>query len=176
VGKPGEGWKVANVTLRHERSMIADIRWLSELFDSLVALAKRAPTPSGAKASQSVDVRRKLTEIDGYLASHVWTTRRLISAAASGRSDRTTRASLMMKLSATQLRERCIQLGHDLIGDASLGAPDRRLYKEAPSTDAEWNATCMRFLAHSIGGGTSNIQRNIIGERALGLPRDPLYR
>jgi alkylation response protein AidB-like acyl-CoA dehydrogenase len=176
VGKRGEGWRVANVTLRHERSMIADIRWLTELFDSLVALAERTRTASGGSAIEQADTRRKLAEIDGYLASHVWTTRRLISAATRGRSDRTAQAGMMMKLAATRLRERCIQLGHDLVGDATLGAPDRALYKEAPHTDAEWTATCMRFLAHAIGGGTSNIQRNIIGERALGLPRDPLYR
>ena len=176
VGKRGEGWKVANVTLRHERSMIADIRWLTELFESLVALAGRAVDAGGRRAIERSDTRRRLAEIDGYLASHVWTTRRLISAAASGRGDRTQRTSLMMKLAATRLRERCIQLGQDLLGDASLGEPDRLLYKEAPQNDAEWAATCLRFLAHAIGGGTSNIQRNIIGERALGLPRDPLYR
>ena len=147
-----------------------------ELFDSLVALAQRARTREGGSASERVDIRRRLAEIDGYLASHVWTTRRLISAAAQGRSDRTTRAGMMMKLAATRLRERCVQLGSELLGDATLGTPDRELYREAPHTDAEWTATCMRFLAHAIGGGTSNIQRNIIGERALGLPRDPLYR
>jgi len=176
VGKRGEGWKVANVTLRHERSMIADIRWINGLFESLVLLAKRARTADGRRASERVDIRRRLAEIDGYLASHVFTTRRLISAASQGREDRTAGTRMMMKLAATRLRERCIKLGDELIGDATLGAPDRLLYKENPSTDSEWTATCMRFLAHAIGGGTSNIQRNIIGERALGLPRDPLYR
>ena len=50
VGPVDGGWTVAKALLGHERSMIADIRWLTDLFDSLVALARRARTPSGESA------------------------------------------------------------------------------------------------------------------------------
>ena len=55
VGKRGEGWRVANVTLRHERNMLSDIRWLSELFESLVDLARRARAP-GAVGTDEAEV------------------------------------------------------------------------------------------------------------------------
>ena len=43
---------------------------------------------------------------------------------------------------------------------------------EGPQSNAAWVTTYMGSVAGAIAAGSSNIQRNIIGERGLGLPRD----
>ena len=75
------------------------------------------------------------------------------------------------KLSRTTLAERMACLAAEIMGHEMLVAP--------PGDDmagddphAIWRKRYYWALAHSIAGGTTNIQRNIIAERALGLPRD----
>ena len=74
---------------------------------------------------------------------------------------------MMNKLVSTDIGHSVAKLVIDLLGDSAL---------HAPAADAPARSTGMRQYLGSLGvavaAGTSNIQRNIIGERALGLPRD----
>ena len=167
VGEPGKGWRIANITLRHERAMLGDVGSLEELFRALVDVAHTRGRTGDA------DVRQRLAAVEGALQSHCWTVRRRISAIAGGRESSVALPTLMLKLSAVRVREQIVRLAEDLLGDSFLGSPDQSIYKETPRSDAEWVAASLRSLAYAIGGGTSNIQRNIIAERGLGLPREP---
>ncbi len=78
-----------------------------------------------------------------------------------------------MKLYGTNLRRRISDLAYDEIGASGLLEPTEREQQPlATGTPGTWTARMMSAIAVAIAGGASNIQRNIIGERGLGLPRD----
>jgi alkylation response protein AidB-like acyl-CoA dehydrogenase len=81
----------------------------------------------------------------------------------------------MNKLYSTDAMQRITRLAFDLLGGDGLVAPVAEEYGMASQlrTPGGWVAQYMFAIANSIAGGASNIQRNIIGERGLGLPRDP---
>jgi alkylation response protein AidB-like acyl-CoA dehydrogenase len=81
---------------------------------------------------------------------------------------------LMAKLFSTDTGQRLARLALDLIPEDGLRAPagDDVVMGIKPFTRGRWVSQYMFSLAGAIAGGTSNVQRNIIGERVLGLPRD----
>ena len=80
---------------------------------------------------------------------------------------------LSMKLYATDLRQQLTKLGLDLIGADALIAPtEEQAHYSSEDESGVWSSMYMGAIAIAIAGGASNIQRNIIGERGLGLPRD----
>jgi alkylation response protein AidB-like acyl-CoA dehydrogenase len=68
----------------------------------------------------------------------------------------------MIKLYYSEIRQRLLQLAIDILGP---GAPEPAL------ANRSWDDEYLLGYSATIGGGTSEIQRNIIGERVLGLPR-----
>ncbi len=71
------------------------------------------------------------------------------------------------KIAKASTNQRLQELALDLLGANAAAWP-------VDDGDAkEWNAQFLRTRANSIEGGTSEIQRNIVGERVLGLPREP---
>jgi alkylation response protein AidB-like acyl-CoA dehydrogenase len=81
---------------------------------------------------------------------------------------------MMNKLYSTDLMQRLTTLAYELLGDTGLvmPAPDEAGMALLPDAPGSWTAQYLFAIANSIAGGASNIQRNIIGERGLGLPRD----
>ena len=77
----------------------------------------------------------------------------------------------MNKLMSTNLGQEMAKIALDLVGDDGLLEPtERRL--GAPRENGQWIGQFMWSLGTAVAGGTANIQRNVIGERGLGLPRD----
>ena len=167
VGERGQGWYVSRTTLKHERASIGSADGLGNQFRKLVELAKemgRIDDPL---------VRDRLGEIEGRVLSHRYSSFRLFSCAAAG--DDPGSIQLMMKLLLTEIGHDMALLAQDLIGEQGLTEPagaGARGYR-GPRGPNKWLDQIMGSLGNSIAGGTSNIQRNIIGERGLGLPRDP---
>ena len=89
------------------------------------------------------------------------------------------RVALMAKLIRTDIYQEVIKLAIELVGDDALlmGGADEGislgfLPPERPTESTEWVAGFMGSLGGVSAGGSSNIQRNVIAEHGLGLPRD----
>jgi alkylation response protein AidB-like acyl-CoA dehydrogenase len=174
VGRRGEGWKVSRSTLKHERMLIGDSTGARVAFDALVALARQV-SRDGRPALEHPAVRQRIAGIAGYLATHEWAVARMLTAIHRNRDAQAMSEMLMTKLFGTNLQQMIAMLALELIPEQGLREPDRDevVMGIRPFTRARWVSHYMFSLAATIAGGTSNVQRNIIGERVLGLPRDP---
>ncbi len=173
VGRRGEGWKVSKATLKHERMLIGDASYLERAFEDLLRLA-RETRRDGRPAIEHADVRQRLAEIEGFVATQTWASHRMLSAIAADRDMTVINEMMMAKLSLTNTMERIAELSLDLLAEGGLTAPttDEGGMRQGWRTPGKWVSNYMMSLGLSIAGGTSNIQRNLIGERILGLPRD----
>jgi len=168
VGARGEGWSVANTTLRHERASVGSVAGLDGQFASLVKLAQRVQL-DGRPAIEDPGVRCRLVDLQARLEVQRYCGYFQMSRAAAGRSSGP--VGMMSKLAATDFGEQVAALALDLLGEDGLLAPTGGTPGERPGNERG----LMQFfgsIALAIAGGSSNIQRNIIAERALGLPRD----
>jgi alkylation response protein AidB-like acyl-CoA dehydrogenase len=174
VGRRGEGWKVTRSTLKHERMLIGDTHGARVAFDSLVALAREV-SRGGRPAIEDSLVRQRLAEIAGSLATHEWAVARMLTAIRANRDLDVLSELLMTKLFGTNLQQSIAKLALELLPEAGLREPARAEVAMGlrSFTPGRWVSHYMFTLAAAIAGGTSNVQRNIIGERVLGLPRDP---
>jgi alkylation response protein AidB-like acyl-CoA dehydrogenase len=171
VGKRGEGWAVSKATLMHERALIGDSGRMQSHLDGLVDLARRA-TIDGRPAIEDAGVRQRLAEIQAYVATQTYSSHRMLTATSKGEFAGI--VMIMAKLTATELGHMMAKLALDLIGDGALEVPNPAAYSPiADGTDASWLGDWMWSLGIATAGGTANIQRNIIGERGLGLPKQP---
>lgn len=166
VGERGQGWYVSRTTLKHERASIGGADGLGRQFAKLVELAKET-----GRIDDPI-VRDKLAQIEGSVLSHRYSSYRLFSCVAAGEDPGP--ISLMMKLLLTEIGHEMALLAQELIGEHGFlepaGAGGRG--NRGPRGPEKWLDQIMGSLGNSIAGGASNIQRNIIGERGLGLPRD----
>jgi alkylation response protein AidB-like acyl-CoA dehydrogenase len=167
VGERGQGWYVSRTTLKHERASIGSADGLGKQFAKLVDLAREV-----GRIGDPL-VREQLTRIEGHVLSHRYTSFRLFSCSAAGEDPGP--VQLMMKLLLTEIGHEMALLAQDLIGEEGLIEPADAGARGAITTRRgpnKWLDQIMGSLGNSIAGGASNIQRNIIGERGLGLPRD----
>ncbi|MCH2173748.1 acyl-CoA dehydrogenase family protein [Myxococcota bacterium] len=173
VGKRGEGWQVSRATLKHERNLIGDPNFMRRAYLSLLQLA-RDTTRNGRPAIEDPSIRQELAQIEGFFMSLEYTGARLLTATARNEEAKVILPMMTMKLYGTDLRQRITRLALDLLENRSLIAPteEEGSHGAPEGRPGTWTADYMSAIAISIAGGASNIQRNIIGERALGLPRD----
>lgn len=166
VGARGQGWQVSRTTLKHERASIGSADGLGSQFRKLVELAREM-----GRIGDPL-VRDRLAEIEGRVLSHRYSSYRLFSCAAAG--DDPGPVALMMKLLLTEIGHDMALLAQDLIGDQALTEPAGAGGRgpRGQRGPNKWLDQIMGSLGNSIAGGASNIQRNIIAERGLGLPRD----
>jgi alkylation response protein AidB-like acyl-CoA dehydrogenase len=159
VGPPGEGWKVANTTLAHERNMLGSTTQTQLLFDGLLRLAQRT------RRSEQPLVRQRLAGLKIQVEALRWNAYRNLSSALRGRPAGI--EASITKLATTELNHEIARAALELLG--MLGP----LYRGSRhlEDDGLWPYQFMFSLGMIIGGGTSQIQRNIIAQRGLGLPR-----
>lgn len=172
VGQRGEGWRVARANLKYERSLGGGPR-LRQRFQALLSLA-RTTMRQGRPATEDPVIRQRLAELEGEVRCAETMTLRQLSAAARDEDALVMLPLLVNKLYGTEIGERIAQLGFDLIGSEGLLAPTRSTWDSVSSSaaDTDWVDQYLFELASGIAAGSSNIQRNVIGERGLGLPRD----
>ena len=167
VGERGEGWKVANATLTHERGSLADPDVMMNRLYALIDLMK-SETIDGERVIDKPAFRDRLLRVQGKVLAQQANALRLLSSSINKGQD-TTMARFITKLIGTELRHELEGLAIDAMGEMGT------LYEDSPHLrdSGSWQMSYMYFLGLIIGGGTNQIQKNIISERALGMPKEP---
>ena len=157
VGPVNEGWRVTHSTLQSERALIGGGEGVR--FEDLQALARSTGHSGDPVHRQELAKAYIRFELLRFLGLRVQTS--LSRGLAPGSE------SSVMKLSYSQHTAALTDLALSLEGAAGMlgieGAPD----------GGYWQQQFLSQWAVRIGGGTDQVQRNIIGERVLGLPREP---
>ncbi len=170
VGRRGEGWLVANSILRHERSSLGDPDIMLARLNTLTEIMK-TETLDGRRLIDDPVYRDRLMCIQGEVMAMRLNDLRLLSAKLNQKSNdpQTSLAGMIVKLKGTELRHKLEGLGIDVLGEIGV------LYGDAPylKDNGNFQYHYMFYLGLIIGGGTSQIQKNIISERGLGMPKEP---
>jgi alkylation response protein AidB-like acyl-CoA dehydrogenase len=164
VGKRGEGWKIANTTLEHERSSLN-----ANAEGTLMRLARlmRKETVNGVSAMASPIYRDRLMKLQARAFSMKHHGMRMLTCSLKGESPGV--AGLIVKLQNCQLNFDMAGLAIDVMGELGTLYDHTKYERE----QGYWQAHSIFSLGLIIGGGTAQIQKNIISERGLGLPREP---
>jgi alkylation response protein AidB-like acyl-CoA dehydrogenase len=172
VGKRGQGWQVARVNLKYERNLGGG-PIMRRLFRDLIELARRSRIRE-RPALEDPALRQRLAELECQVRCVETISMRQLSASARGEESSVALPTLIQKLYGTEVRERILRVAVDLIGSEALLAPTPEDLKvvNGTNTDTGWIDRYLFALGGAIAAGSSNIQRNIIAERGLGLPRD----
>ncbi len=166
VGRRGEGWLVANSILRHERGSLSDPNVMLSRLNLLTQMMK-TETVDGQRLIDSPVLRDRLMQLQGKVMAMRFNDLRLLSARLNNKD--ASLAGMIVKLQGTELRHELEGFAIDVLGE--LGA----LYGDSPylRDKGAWQYNYMFYLGLIIGGGTSQIQKNIISERGLGMPKEP---
>ncbi|MBM4206069.1 MAG: acyl-CoA dehydrogenase [Gammaproteobacteria bacterium] len=167
VGQRGQGWQVANSILGHERDSLGDPNATLQRFNRLLDLM-RDETVDGARVIDNPVLRDRAMEMQGRVMAMRFNELRVLSSRVNNKNDALL-ARLITKLEGTELRHALEGLGIDVMGELGLAYKDNPLVRD----NGMFQYHHMFFLGLIIGGGTSQIQKNIISERGLGMPREP---
>ena len=157
IGEIGGGWDVAMTTLLHERGTLAFalVARLEVQVNKLVALV----ADRGATATQREAVAREWSQLQALR----WTAYRSLSALE--RTGLPGPEGSILKLQWSEANQRVTKLALELLG------PDAQLLPGNAPYDGYWTIQQLRSRGNTIEAGTSEILRNIVAERVLGLPR-----
>ena len=169
VGDENDGWRVTMVTLSFERgtAFVGDLLEAIELLSRTVTLAQRTGQWGDA------GVRRQAGHLRAELDALTALTKRNVSQAA--RTGVPGIGGTLFKLAYTETRTKLGEFSLSLLDRAGLAADDLvgtdgRGPLPAGVMVEDW----LRGISLTIAAGTSQIQRNIVGERILGLPKEPV--
>ena len=174
VGDVGAGWKVANATLSGERQMVSGAgsggvdRIGGSGADALVRLAKRL-SAEGRPGGWDDPVRRQQV-VRLWCEEQVrgWTNQRVRAQLRAGRSPGP--ESSIGKVHQGELNQRIQLMAVDMLGAAAVAWPGDPV-SWVDSMPYELKGM-LRSRANTIEGGTTEVNKNILGERVLGLPRE----
>jgi alkylation response protein AidB-like acyl-CoA dehydrogenase len=171
LGEVGEGWRVSLTTLMNERVSIGG--QVHPRGSGTIALAMRAWSELDARGTGSGDESRRDALMQLWIGAEV---NRLTNLRASQNRafGNPGPEGSVSKLAMAELNKRVMSFVMDLMG------PEAMLYggyaMDRPATAMDLSNPQKAFLrvqANSIEGGTTNIMKNILGERVLGLPGEP---
>ncbi len=167
VGRENDGWRVTNVTLRFERgtAFASEMYSLQKFLAEIVKVAKNV-TRRDASAWDDASLRHEVGRLQAELDA-LWSMVKL-SVCESSETGVPGLGASAVKLFYSELYQRVSDLGMRVLGRAALSRED---VAGLPSQMVLGRA--MQSISLTIAAGTSQIQRNIISERILGLPKEP---
>ncbi len=161
IGQAGQGWEVGRATLMHERNMLGSSSQTETMLQNCIDVLEDA----GVLAEPVY--RDRLMQIDARVQAMKYHSLRLLTDTLKGR--RSGAAGLITKLNGCRLNHDICALAVDAMGERGLLSRNSALVRD----HGAWQAQYMFTLGLIIGGGTAQIQKNIISERGLGMPREP---
>ncbi len=164
VGELNRGWYIGTTTLDFERSSIGSAVGIRLGLDSLVKYAKEHEADGTSRTGQLDSLKTELA--DRYIEANVarLMSYRVVTMQAKGMIPN--HEASMTKLFASELNQRIARTGVKVLGLYG------QLYGDDAPMKGRYESSYMTSLSSTIAGGTSEIQRNIIATRGLGLPRD----
>jgi alkylation response protein AidB-like acyl-CoA dehydrogenase len=163
VGEVGDGWRVARATLSSERQMVA-----GSGSGGVDRIGGSGPDRVLARAQHlgrwhDPVVRQRLMTLGSAERVRGWTNQRVRASLRAGRTPGP--ESSIGKVHQGELNQALQLLATDLLGPDATAWPDGSLPFEVQGM--------LRSRANTIEGGTTEVNKNVIGERVLGLPREP---
>ena len=183
VGEEGDGWRLAKVTLSNERVMLSAA---GSLWGSGPSAAELLRLVRRAGGTSDPHLRQRLARL--HCEAEVLRLNRLrsLSAQLSGRTPGP--EASIQKIMADEHGQHVMELAKEVAGTAGMlagsGPPGELPVQSAPTdvnfhrdqfpdVDPIWHYGYLFSPALTLGGGTFAVQRNIVGELVLGLPREP---
>ena len=157
LGEIDDGWTVATRTLSNERAGVASLYLsLRRKVDRLLEAAAESG-PDGVRPADAATSRAALAARYIDARNLEFLAKRTLAASLSGRAPGP--EGSVIKLAWSQSEQAVAATAIDILGIAALGGP--------------WATGLLSSRSLSIAGGTTEVNKNIIGERVLGLPREP---
>jgi alkylation response protein AidB-like acyl-CoA dehydrogenase len=164
VGELNQGWMVANATLFHERNMLGSTTRTQLMMQNLIRLA-RSRQRYGKPAAEDPVIRQKLADLLTRVEAMKYHSYRQLTDTIKGRSPGI--GAMVNKLVGTELNHDICALALEILNSyAPLNRGSAHVIDHGT-----WPYEFMFTLGLVIGGGTSQIQKNIISERGLGMPK-----
>jgi alkylation response protein AidB-like acyl-CoA dehydrogenase len=176
VGKLNDGWNVAMSTLGFERgtAFLSEQVRLTRLVEQLIEMARHTPAngADGRAALDDDEIARRLALLRAEVEALRAMTYRSVSRTA--RTGVPSAEASLIRLFFSELQQRVFAAAMELLGPQILawdaeGSPARVTRRH--SEPASWVSHYLIAFASTIAAGSKDIQRNIIGDRILGLPR-----
>ncbi len=164
LGVLNGGWDVAITVLMHERMAIGNTVILHQYINSVLALARRWPRDGGVASADPV-LRQALAQV--YIEGRALRLTGLRYITRQLRGEAPGPEGSVLKLAFTDTYKKMAEAVTQILGPyhqlwrAALGAPN----------GGRWAFQALFALRFGIAGGTTEIQKNIVGERLLGLPK-----
>ena len=165
LGEEGKGWAVTISALANERSSIGEVTQMFAKLESLKNLV-RSTRRQGKPAADDPAVRRRIGEFEAKIAAMKYNGLRYLTKQLRGEP-------LSSETSVNKLHRASLEIEMDDFAVELTGLAGVQLPGGNEAVDGgRWARSSLGWPSVVIGGGTPNIQRNIIAERILGLPKD----
>ena len=156
LGREGEGWRVVMGALANERTGISEATGMKQQLEDLKELA-RTTRKQGKPASDDVDLRRRIARFECRIEAMRLNGMRHLTMQLQGQLPGSETSVNKLLRGPLEIEMADVYMGLLGSGGAEMGM---------------WQRKSLEFHGTVIGGGSPNIQRNIISERILGLPKD----
>jgi alkylation response protein AidB-like acyl-CoA dehydrogenase len=163
LGPLNQGWKVSTTTLMYERHSSGARNPIGQVL-ALIAVARRLPMDGGT-AWDDPRIRQRLSQL--YIDCEAMKYTRFRALTRQIRGEAPGPEGSILKLSGSELGVRIADAAGELLGMHALVNESTELVPDAP----RWHNRLVAARQYTISAGTSEIQRNILGERVLGLPK-----
>ena len=165
LGAEGDGWKVTVSALANERSSIGEVTQMFAKLENLKELVK-STKKQGKPAHEDQGVRRKVAQFEMKIAAMKYNGLRYLTKQIKGEP-------LSSETSVNKLHRASLEIEMDDFAVELTGQAGLQLRGGEDAVDGgTWSKSALNWPNVVIGGGTPNIQRNIIAERLLGMPKD----